>query len=297
MEGDRGQIVTRIRNGWNLTKKSWGILRDNPGLVQFPVAGAITAIVLSIVTFLAAILLLANDQTVLIVLGVIVLVVGLLLVLSTAIFFAVALAFNADRLLAGESPGFGEGISHARSRLSGIVGWALISTVVGAIIQTIQDRLGVAGLILGGLAGAAWAVLTFLAIPVIAIEGTGGFQTVKRCSELIRSRWGEQIAGTAAIGVILFLIGYLPSLIVLGGGIYLIAGPDIVGPGIALIAIGAIALAIVAVIGKALITIFGVALYRYVAEDRAVGTFTEEEMAAAVVTRGTMPPGVAGTTI
>lgn len=289
--------MTRIRNGWNLTKKSWGILRENPGLVRFPVAGAITAIVFAIVTFFAAILLLANDQTVLIVLGVIVLVIGIVLVLSTAIFFAVGLAHNADRLLAGESPTFGEGISHARSRLDGVVGWALISAIVGAIIQTIQDRLGVAGLILGGLAGAAWAVLTFLAIPVIAIEGTGGFQTVKRCSELIRSRWGEQITGTVAIGVILFLIGYLPSLLVMAGGIYLVAGPDIVGPGVALIAIGAIALAVVAVIGKALITIFGVALYRYVAEGRAVGTFSEEELATSVMTRGGMPPGVAGTTI
>jgi hypothetical protein len=122
-------------------------------------------------------------------------------------------------------------------------------------------------------------------------------QTVKRCSQLIRSRWGEQITGTAAIGVILFLIGYLPAMLVVAGGIYLIAGPDLVAPGVVLIVIGLIAFTVVAVVSKALITIFGVALYRYVAEDRAVGTFTEEEMAGAVSTRGGMPPGVAGTTI
>lgn len=289
--------MTRIRNGWSLTKKSWGILRENPGLVQFPIAGAVAAILLAVVTFVVGILLLAADQTALTVIGVIVFVIGLVLVLSTAIFFAVALAYNADRLLAGESPTFGEGISHARTRLGGILGWAFISTVVGTVIQTLQDRLGVAGIILGGLAGAAWAVLTFLAIPVIAIEGTGGFQTVKRCSQLIRSRWGEQITGTVAIGVILFLIGYLPAMLVVAGGIYLIAGPDLVAPGVVLIVIGMIAFTVVAVVSKALITIFGVALYRYVAEDRAVGTFTEEEMAGAVSTRGGMPPGVAGTTI
>lgn len=287
----------RIGNGWALTKKSWGVLRENPGLVRFPVAGAIVSILLFLVTAIPALVLIASEDTAPVVIGVVILIVGLLLVISTAIFFAVALAHNADRLLAGEEPGFGEGISVARGRLGGILAWAFISTLVGAIIQTIQDRLGFAGIILGGLAGAAWAVLTFLAIPVIAIEGTGGFGTVKRCSQLIRSRWGEQIAGTVAIGAILFVIGYLPAMLVLAAGIYLIAGPDLPAPGIALIAIGLIAIAVVAVVGKAIVTIFGVALYRYVAEERAVGDFTEEELAGAVRVKGTMPPGIAGTTI
>ena len=289
--------MTRIRNGWGLTKKSWGILREHPGLVQFPIAGAATAILIAIVTFLAGILLLATGETALTVVGIIVLVIGLVLVVSTAIFFAVGLAHNADRLLAGEQPTFGEGVSLAGKRLGGVFGWAFISTVVGAIIQTVQDRLGVAGVILGGLAGAAWAVLTFLAIPVIAIEGTGGFGTVRRCSELIRNRWGEQITGTVAIGLILFFIGYLPATLILAGGIYLIVGAELVAIGAAIAAIGLVALTVVAVIGKAVITIFGVALYRYVAEEKAVGNFTEEELAGAVRTRGGMPPGVAGTTV
>lgn len=290
-------MTRRMRSGWALTRKSWGILSDNPGLVRFPVAGAVTSILLFLITFIPGLVLIGIGETVPVVIGAVILVVGLILVISTAIFFSVALAHSADRLLAGEAPSFGETMSVARGRLGGIFAWAFISTVVGAIIQTIQDRLGIAGLILGGLAGAAWAVLTFLAIPVIAIEGTGGFGTVKRCSELIRSRWGEQITGTVAIGAILFLIGYLPAILVLAAGIYLIAGPDLPAPGIALIAIGLVAFAIIAVVSKALLTIFGVALYRYVAEDRAVGTFTEEEMAGAVMTRGGMPPGIAGTTV
>ena len=289
--------MRRIRNGWSLTRKSWGILRENPGLVRFPIAGAVAAVLLLVAAFVPAVLLLAAQETALNVLGVVVLVIGLVLMVSTAIFFAVALANSADRLLAGEQPTFGESVSLARQRLGAIFAWAFISTVVGAIIQTIQDRLGVAGIILGGLAGAAWAVLTFLAIPVIAIEGTGGFRTVKRCSELIRSRWGEQITGTVAIGVIVFLVGYLPAILVLAGGIYLIAGADLVAIGGVIAAIGLIALAVVAVVGKALITIFGVALYRYAAEERAVGVFTEEDLAGAVSTRGGMPPGVAGTTV
>jgi hypothetical protein len=289
--------MRRIRNGWQLTKKSWGILRENPGLARFPVIGAIVAIGLLIVTFGPGFALLATDQGTLNVIGGALMVVGVLLIAFAVIFFAVALAHNADRLLAGEKPTFGDGISLARGRTGPIFAWAFISTVVGTVIQTIQDRLGVAGLILGGLAGAAWAILTFLAIPVIAIEGTGGFTTVKRCTQLIRSRWGEQITGTVAIGLILFLIGYLPAFLVVSIGIALWAAGGIVAPGIALIVIGLLAIAVVAVVNKALVTIFGVALYRYVAEDRAVATFTTEELAGAVSTKGGMPPGVAGTTV
>jgi len=291
------QVLRRIRNGWQLTKKSWAVLKDNPGLLRFPVVGAVVAVAIFIVTVVPGIALIAIDQTATAVAGVVVLVVGALLLAFTVIFFAVALAHNADRLLAGEEPGFGEGISLASRRTGPIFAWAVISTTVGVVIQMLQERLGVAGAILGGLAGAAWGILTFLAIPVIAVEGTGGFTTVKRCTELIRSRWGEQITGTIAIGGILFLIGFLPAILLVAGGIALIAGPGVVAAGVPLILIGVLAIAVFAVVNKALVTIFGVALYRYAAEDRAVGTFTLDELAGAVAAKGSMPPGTAGTTI
>ena len=290
-------MFRRIKNGWQLTKKSWAVLRENPGLVRFPVVGALVAIGLAIITLIPGGILLAAEQGALAVIGGALVVVGVFLVAFAAIFFAVGLAHNADRLLAGEQPTFGEGVSLARQRTGPIFAWAFISTVVGAIIQVLQEKLGIAGAILGGLAGAAWGILTFLAIPVIAIEGTGGFHTVKRCTELIRSRWGEQITGTVAIGLILFLIGYLPAFLVFSIGVALWASGGIVAPGIALIVIGLLAIAVIAVVNKALVTIFGVALYRYVAEDRAVADFTTEELAGAVSTKGGMPPGVAGTTI
>lgn len=290
-------MFRRIRNGWELTKKSWAVLRENPGLLRFPVVGAVVAVVVFVLTAVPGIALIAVDQTAAAIAGVVVLMIGALLLAFTVIFFAVALAHNADRLLDGEQPGFGEGIALARQRSAPIFSWAVISTTVGVLIQFLQERLGVAGVILGGLAGAAWGILTFLAIPVIAIEATGGFTTVKRCTQLIKSRWGEQITGTIAIGGILFLIGFLPAIAVIGGGIALIAGPGLVAAGVPLILIGVLYLAVVAVINKALVTIFGVALYRYAAENRAVGTFTLEELEGAVTAKGSMPPGTAGTTI
>ncbi|MFZ9668735.1 MAG: DUF6159 family protein [Solirubrobacterales bacterium] len=289
--------MRRIKNGWQLTKKSWGVLWNSPGLIRFPIVAVVLGFVLGVITLVPGVVLLSLDQTAANVLGVVVLVVGFVLLAFTATFFAVALAHNADRLLAGEQPSFGDGTSMARQRIGPVFTWSLISTTVGALIGLLQDKLGVAGVILGGLAGAAWGVLTFLAVPVIAIEGTHGFATVKRCTQLIRSRWGEQITGTVAIGGILFLVGYLPAFLIISIGIALWAAGGMVGPGVFLIVVGILAFTAVALVNQALSTIFGVALYHYAASEKAVGTFTAEELGGAVSTGGRMPPGVAGTTV
>ncbi|MFM8519810.1 MAG: DUF6159 family protein, partial [Solirubrobacterales bacterium] len=272
-------MFRRIRNGWQLTKKSWGILRGSPGLIRFPLVAVLVGFIVGLLTLVPGVLLLSLDQTALNVLGIVVLVIGFVLIAFTATFFAVALAHNADRLLAGEDPSFGDGTALARQRTGPIFSWAIISTTVGALIGLLQDKLGVAGVILGGLAGAAWSVLTFLAVPVIALEGTGGIDTVKRCTQLIRERWGEQITGTVAIGGILFLIGYLPAFLVISIGIALWAAGGIVAGGVALIVIGIRAVTAVALLNQALATIFGVALYHYAASDRAVSVFTTEDFA------------------
>ncbi|HNC06170.1 MAG TPA: DUF6159 family protein, partial [Solirubrobacterales bacterium] len=169
-----------------------------------------------------------------------------------------------------------------------IAGWAFVATVVMTIIRAIQERFGIAGAIVGGLAGAAWGILTFLAVPVIALEGTGPIETIKRCASLVKSRWGEQIAGTIAIGGIVFLVGFLPAtlLIVAGVALWTVSG---IG-GAILIAVGVLVLVVAALVQQSLATIFGVALYRYVAGQEAVGGFTEQELESAVrLKRGAGP--------
>lgn len=290
-------MFKKIRAGWHLTKESWGVLKGSPGLIYFPIVAILVGLIVAVVTLVPGVVLIAANETVPVVAGVVLVVLGIVAVAFVATFFAVGLAHNADRVLAGESPGFGEGVSLALDRSGPVLGWALISTTVGTLIQALQDRFGLAGLILGGLAGAAWAVLTFLAVPVIAIEGAGGFSAIKRCTQLIRDRWGEQITGTVAIGGIIFLIGYLPSLLIIAAGVVLWVSAGVAAAGAVLIVLGLVMLGVFALVNQAMTTIFGVVLYRYVAEGRAVGSFSEQDLADAVMTRGGMPPGIAGTTV
>lgn len=253
--------------------------------MRFPLVGGVIALLLAIIFIGPGLYLFEDDQPVF---GAILVAVGAYLCAFVTFYFAVGLAHNADRRMHGESPSFGDGMSLASSRMGPVAGWAFVSTVVMTIIRAIQQRFGIAGAILGGLAGAAWGILTFLAVPVIAMEGTGPIQTIKRCASLVKSRWGEQITGTIAIGGIVFLAGILPSVLLIVAGVALWATTGVGGA--ALIAVGVIVLVISILIQQSLATIFGVALYRYVADRETVGGFTEDDLQQAVrLKRGAQP--------
>jgi len=61
-----------------------------------------------------------------------------------------------------------------------------------------RKRLGIFGRLLGVLGGLAWAVATFLVVPVLAFEEVGPIEALKKSSHLIRTTFGT-IAGEPAI--------------------------------------------------------------------------------------------------
>lgn len=280
--------MKRIKAGWQLTKKSWRVLSDSPGLVKFPLVGGLLALLIAAVLLAPGLYLFEDGMPVP---GAILIAVGTYLCAFVTYYFAVGLAHNADRQMQGEAPTFSDGMTLASSRMSAVAGWALFATVVLTIIRAIQQRFGIVGAIVGGLAAAAWGILTFLAVPVIALEGTGPISTVKRCASLVKSRWGEQITGTIAIGGIVFLVGVLPGVLLIVAGIALWTTTGFGGA--ILVAVGVLIVAIASLIQQSLATIFGVALYHYVADRKAVGGFTEEELQSAVrLKRGAEPAAI-----
>ena len=176
-----------------------------------------------------------------------------------------------------------EGITAARQRIPQIAGWALVTTTVNLILRTIEARFqGVGGTIVAALGGLAWALVTFLAVPVIAFEGTGPWATLKRSSGLFRERWGQQVVGLGITSGVVSLIGLLPgiALVVIGVAMLPSAG------GIVLASIGAIIIVVAMVLASTLSQILAVALYRFAAEGVAVGPFTEAQLQSVVRRKG-----------
>jgi hypothetical protein len=269
--------MKRIRRGWALTKKSWGLLNSHRELVRFPLFGGIATIILGLV-FLGPGAFALDKHSYGI--GVPLVVLGIYVLSVVGIYFSVGLAACADRIFRGESGTFSDGIAVANSRFGAICGWAALSTAIAVVIGLLENQGGALGDIAGRLVGAAWSLVTFLAVPVIAIEGTGPFPTLKRSASLFRERWGQQITGNLAIGGVVFLLGFLPAVALIVVGV--IIWPSTGFLGAVLIVIGALIICVALLISKALSGIFGVALYRYALDGDVVGGFTQEDLESAV---------------
>jgi hypothetical protein len=269
--------MSRIKRGWGLTKKSWALLNEHRELIRFPLYGALVTIPLAIVFFGPGLYLLDQKSYG----GAIPLLVAGVYVLSVVgVYFAVGLAAAANKIFQGERATVSDGLTVARSRFPEICGWAALSTAIGLAMGLLENQGGVFGQIAARLVGMAWALVTFMAVPVLAIEGTGPFPTLKRSATIFKDKWGQQITGNIAIGGAVTLLGVLPAALLIGAGVVLwpTSGPAAV----ALILVGAVIMCVALLISKALSGIFGVALYRYALEGKAVGGFTTEDLESAV---------------
>ena len=66
------------------------------------------------------------------------------------------------------------------------------------VLRAIQERGGIVGQIGAAIAGVAWALITFLVVPILVIEGVGPMEAIRRSGGLLRQTWGEQIGATRA---------------------------------------------------------------------------------------------------
>ena len=289
--------MRRIKRGWGLTKKSWALLNAHRSLLRFPLYGAVATTLLAIVFLGPGLYLLDQDELA----GAIpLIVIGVYVLSVVGFYFSVALAACADMIFRGQEATVADGLAVARSRFAQICGWAAVNTAISAVMGVLENQGGIGGQIAARLVGMAWSLVTFLAVPVIAIEGTGPFETIGRSASMFRERWGQQITGNIAIGGAVFLFGVLPAVLLIVAGVVVWSSASFLGA--LLVVIGALVLAIALLVSKALSGIFGVALYRYALDGETVGGFTAEELESAVKTKGrrwgkSTPPGATPGTI
>ena len=279
---DQSGAVNRIHQGWALTKVSWTVLRSDRSLAAFPVLAAIAALLAAAAFGIPSLLFFDDDMTVP---GVIFAAVAIYVVTFAAVFFNVALAAAAAQVLDGHDATVASGVAVAKTRLPAISGWAAMVASVNIVIRSLQQRTGPIGdLLLGGIA-VAWNLVTFLAVPVIALEGTGPIDTLKRSAGIFRERWGEQVTGQFSIGAVIALASIIPAALLVGIGV-LIGGTVAIG---IFVGLAVIIVVVAGILSTALTQIFAVALYRYATGQGATGAFSEATLANSIVPRKARP--------
>jgi hypothetical protein len=266
--------MERISRGWHLAKASLRVVRSDPALFGLVVIGGILAALVALPAVLAGAVVSDGDEPS--ALAWILIGIGLYLGFAVTIYFGVALVHASARVLDGDDATVGESIGFARSRLGPILGWSVVGAAVSLFFAFLRSRGGLLGNILAGVGGAAWSLVTFLAVPVIAFEGLGPFETLKRSASLFRQRWGEQITGSIGIGFVFFLLS-LPGLLIAGLG-FAVAMSQAAALGWVLAVVGILIVAVVAVLGRAASAAFGAVLYTYAVTGSVPAPFAEADL-------------------
>jgi hypothetical protein len=209
-------MIEKLTNSWSLFKASLKVLAADKELVIFPILSAIGTLLVTATFFLP--FLFANGMD-----GFFLgrfqpfywIVLFLFYVVQyTVVFFAnTALVGAANIRLQGGDPTISDGFRIAWSRFGPIVGYALIAATVGMILNAIsRQKKGLARMIVS-LIGFAWNVATYLVVPVLAIEGIGPIDAIKRSVSLLKKTWGEQIAGNFGLGAIFGIFNVLVLIV------------------------------------------------------------------------------------
>ena len=127
----------RMKRGWGLTKKSWGVLTEHRQLIASRSTGGVATTVMAIVVVGPGLYLIDDGR---LAPGAPLVIIGLYLLALIGTFYSVGLAACANMIFRGEDAKFSDGTAVARSRFGQIAGWALVSTVIGTIVGLCRSR-------------------------------------------------------------------------------------------------------------------------------------------------------------
>ena len=197
---------------WELVKASFRVLKADKELMIFPIISSIGLVIVTLSFFVPSIFagLFSENNW-----GIMSFVVAFLYYIvqyAVIFFFSTALVGAAMIRLKGGDPTVKDGFRIAFSRFGAIMGYAVIAATVGMILKAIAKKGGL-GKMISSILGFGWSVATFLVVPVLAVEGLGPIEAIKRSVSHLRRSWGEQIVGNFGIGAVFALVFILTILL------------------------------------------------------------------------------------
>ena len=151
--------------------------------------------------------------------------------------------------------------------------WAVVASTIGLLIR-ISKTVRILGKIFAALLGVAWAVTTYLMVPVLVFEETGVFASIKRSCQLLRKTWGEQVGANIGFGLPFLVLAIPGILLILGGRHQPLA-----------LAFALLYFLMLGALMSAVKGIFAVALYRYATEGQAPAGFSQVNLNGSFVSK------------
>ena len=261
-------------DSWRLTKISFGLIFQDSALLVFPLVAGLSAIaVLALFAFgtyfLAPLLLIGGSlSTSYEVVGVVLFFVAYFSTTFITIYATAGLIGAATLKLQGLQPTASDGWKIARANLGRLFVWSLIAATVGVLIQVLSSRVrGAAGMVIGGIAGATWALATYFVIPVIIYERSSPWQSLGRSARMFLNTFGRTLVTNIVLGLIV-AAGVIGAIVLGAVGLYLIFVSGVALLGVLLIVTGLGLGVLVVLLGATAEGVLRAALYRYATTGR-----------------------------
>jgi hypothetical protein len=185
-----------------------------------------------------------------------------------ALFFNTALVGAAMIRMDGGNPTLSDGLGIAWARVGRIFGYAVIAATVGMFLRALEERVGWVGQVVVKLIGVAWALSTFLVVPILVTRDVGPIEAVKESAGLLRETWGENLIGSVGLSLV-FSVAYIALVLVCAVGVYLGVQANLPLLIAIVILAGIVAFLVLAALQATMQGVYSAALYRYATNNGA----------------------------
>lgn len=256
-------------DSWRITKRSFALIGETPGMLVFPLVAGITVIA-AFLLFVAGTYWLppllfppGNIVTGQEVVGLVLFVLAYFVANIASVYATAALTGVATLRLNGQPATTADGWRIARTNLRRLLLWAILAATIGLAIQLVSSRFkGAAGLVIRVAAGASWSIVTYFMIPVLLYEREGAWASLKRSAGLFVNNFGRTIVSNFVVGLIVGA-GIVLAVVLLFFGVFALVGGSLL-LGLLIVAAALSVVVVLALIGAAVEGIVRAALYRYV---------------------------------
>jgi hypothetical protein len=268
-------MFDRFERSWDLANACMGLLREDKSLLIFPLLSsmAMFLIVGSFAVPLYPLVTAMSEHGYVRTLDSLT-YVGLFMFywiqFTIVTFFNTALVEVAMDRLDGREATTGDGLRRAWARFPIILAYSAIAATIGTVLRLLAERVGFIGKIVVGTIGFVWVVATALVIPVLAAEDVGPIEAIQRSVELIKKSWGEDLIGTAGIGL---AFGVVMAVVAFCGAMLFLAALSVHSTAFAVLVlvILVVTLCTIALAQATLSGLYSAALYRYAAGETKTG--------------------------
>jgi hypothetical protein len=283
--------MNAFSRSWELTKSTFGVMRNDKEIFAFPILAIIVSItflvILGLLLFVGGLVSLLGGFS-MSAFGYLALLLFYFVLAIVNTFFSVCIVYTAGTRFSGKDATLGQSISFGFKKIGKVFSWAILSATVGLIIHILEgiakSTKGIGKVFLNVITwviGMTWAISTIFVIQGIAYKDLGPFASIKDSVLTLKKTWGESLIKYFGLGlakgVILFIgiVIFIP-LAILGFVFgHLIAG-------IVLIGLFVIYSVIVEMIFSLADEVFDTALYVYANTGQIPSGFTPEQMKEAL---------------